>query len=215
MNRLAKLTLACGATALGALGLGTTASADNLLGLYAGVGVGESTVRSDNGFDPYYPDDSHPHHTAYKAIVGIRPIPFIGAEVEYLDFGHSSSADSYDDRHDYYGADNTADSHPKAGILYAVGYLPLPFVDIFVKGGVARLETNINTYDAYSCTPYGSGPGCDQVLIGREHAWQTKAAYGAGVQGHISHLNLRAEYERINSSFGDPDAFMVSATWTF
>ena len=45
------------------------AAADNLLGLYAGAGIGESTVRSDNGFDPYYPDDSHPHHTAWKRCV--------------------------------------------------------------------------------------------------------------------------------------------------
>ena len=41
----------------------TGASADNLLGFYAGAGVGESTVRSDYGFDPDYPTglSSAPH----------------------------------------------------------------------------------------------------------------------------------------------------------
>ena len=213
MNRVVKIVALLGAC-LGA----ATASADNLLGFYAGAGIGESTVRSDYGFDPAYPDNSHPHHTAWKAVIGIRPIPFVGAEAEYLDFGHNSSADVYGNRYGYYGYQNNDDSHPKAGILYAVGYLPLPFVDIFVKGGVARLETNVNTYGAIVCTngsngTYGSS--CGPLLLGRDHAWQTKAAYGAGVQGHILGLGLRAEYERINSSFGDPDAFMVSATWTF
>jgi hypothetical protein len=205
MNLVAKISLALGASVL----LAATASADNLLGLYAGAGVGESTVRSDNGFDPYYPDDSHPHHTAFKGIVGIRPIPFVGAEVEYLDFGHDSSADGYYDRH---GFVNNEDSHPKAGILYAVGYLPLPFVDVFVKGGVARLETNINTYGYATCN---DGSACGAYLIDRQHAWETKAAYGAGVQAHFLGLAVRGEYERVSSSFGDPDAFMVSATWTF
>jgi hypothetical protein len=212
MNRLAKLTLALGATALGTVALGTTASADNLLGLYAGAGIGESTVRSDNGFDPYYPDDSHPHHTAFKGIVGIRPIPFVGAEAEYIDFGHDSSADGYYDGH---GRANYEDSHPKAGVLSAVGYLPLPFVDVFVKGGVARLETNLNSYSGTVCTESTSGELCGEPVLSRQHAWETKAAYGAGVQAHFLSLGVRAEYERISSSFGDPDAFMVSATWTF
>jgi hypothetical protein len=201
--------------ALGALLLAATASADNLLGLYAGAGVGESTVRSDYGFDPSYPDDSHPHHTAWKALVGIRPIPFVGAEAEYLDFGHSSSADSYDNRFNYYGYQNNDDSHPKAGILYAVGYLPLPFVDVFVKGGVARLETNLNSYGPVTCANNFAGSSCQPELLGRDHAWQTKGAYGAGVQAHFLGLGVRAEYERISSGYGDPDAFMVSATWTF
>ena len=175
----------------------------NVVGFYAGAGIGESTVRSDYGFDPDYPDDSHPHHTAYKVLAGIRPIPFVGAEAEYIDFGHPSSSDGYFDHLN--GLDYNADSHPKAGVLSAVGYLPLPFIDVFAKAGVARLETNLNSY-----------ADSDPPILSRQHAWQTKAAYGGGAQAHFfGALAVRADYERINSSFGDPDAFLVSATWTF
>jgi hypothetical protein len=45
--------------------------------------------------------------------------------------------------------------------------------------------------------------------------YETKVAYGAGVQTHFLGLAVRAEYERISSTYGDPDAVMVSATWTF
>ena len=189
------------------------AAADNLLGLYAGAGIGESTVRSDNGFDPYYPDDSHPHHTAWKVVAGVRPIPFVGAEAEYIDFGHPSSADSYVDQNGAYGWQ--ADSHPKAGVLYGVGYLPLPFLDIFAKVGAARLETNLNTYSRGVCTDTVYGSGCGAPILSRQNASETKVAYVAGVQAHILGLAVRGEYERISSTFGDPDAFMVSATWTF
>jgi Outer membrane protein beta-barrel domain len=210
LNRVSKILvnlsvlIACAASA--------SASADNLLGLYVGAGAGESTVRSDHGFDPYYPGDSHPHHTAWELLAGIRPIPFVGAEAQYIDFGHPSSADSSSVvGSGYYG--RGADSHPKAGILSGVGYLPLPFVDVFAKVGMARLETNINTYGPGPCIGAVSGT-CGSVLS-RQNASETKVAYGAGVQAHFLGLAVRGEYERISSTFGDPDAFMVSATWTF
>jgi len=174
--------------------------------------VGESTVRSDYGFDPDYPTDSHPHHTAYQVLVGIRPIPFVGAEAEYIDFGHPTSADATTG--DFNTASFEADSHPKAGVLSAVGYLPLPFLDVFAKVGVARLETNLNSYTQGVCTEIDPGGTCGYVLT-RQNAWQTKIAYGAGIQGHFLGLAVRGEYQRINSSYGDPDAYLVSATWTF
>ena len=202
MHHRARFCLALSVASLG-LGLASSASADNLLGLYVGAGVGESTVRSDYGFDPDYPTDSHPHHTAWKAMAGIRPIPFVGAEAEYIDFGHPSSADNYSETSNF-----EADSHPKAGILSGVGYVPLPFVDLFAKLGVARLETNVNTYSEEDCGT------CVPVLT-RQKVWETKLAYGAGVQAHFLGLAVRGEYERISSSLGDPDAYMLSATWTF
>ena len=204
MKRFVQICVVMGIAALGAAPV--WASDWNVLGLYAGAGIGESTVRSDYGFDPDYPDDSHPHHTAYKVLAGIRPIPFVGAEAEYIDFGHPSglNANNFD-----------ADSHPKAGVLSAVGYLPLPFVDLFAKAGVARLETNLNSYADGVCTEGAPSYSCDEPALSRQHAWETKAAYGGGLQTHFLNLGVRVEYERINSSFGDPDAFMVSATWTF
>ena len=59
------------------------------------------------------------------------------------------------------------------------------------------------------------GSGCGAPILSRQNASETKVAYGAGVQAHFLGLAVRGEYERISSTFGDPDAFMVSATWTF
>jgi opacity protein-like surface antigen len=208
MKRIAKLLAQVGA--VGACVVSTSAGASDLLGLYVGAGIGESTVRSDYGFDPYYPTDSHPHHTAYKVMAGIRPIPFVGAEAEYIDFGHPGGSDLFSGSDDF-----SADSHPRAEVLSAVGYVPLPFLDVFAKVGVARLETNINTYVSGTCSAIDPGTRCGYPVAFRQTEHETKAAYGGGVQAHFLGLAVRGEYERISSTFGDPDAFTVSATWTF
>jgi hypothetical protein len=63
--------------ALTAIGLSTAALADNPLGAYVGAGVGASNVghSDDYGYYGGYHDDD----VAWKAIVGIRPVPFVGA----------------------------------------------------------------------------------------------------------------------------------------
>ena len=149
MKRLSGAVLAV-VTVVGSLA-SAAASADNLLGFYAGVGMGESTVRSDDGYGHgyggydyyhYYDDD---HHFGWKAILGIRPIPFLGAELEYIDFGHpGSDGYNYND-YRYYGPD----SHPRAIAAFGVGHipLPLPFLDIYAKAGAARLHTDVNGFD--------------------------------------------------------------------
>jgi hypothetical protein len=182
----------------------------NPLGLYFGGGVGESTIRSDDpayGLPAYYND----HQTAWKAIIGVRPITFVGAEVEYIDFGQPGHHDGYYDVN-YYGYD----SHPRAPVLFGIGYLPIPipFIDIYAKAGAARLKLTANDYVSAPCV---TGSACpDYVLLGRSDKTQTKFAYGGGVSSRLPlGFTVRAEYERISSPYGDPDAFTVSALWTF
>jgi opacity protein-like surface antigen len=186
-----------------------SASADNLLGFYAGAGIGESTVRSDNAYVPDYGYFEHDHHTAWKAIIGVRPLPFVGAELEYIDFGHPGGDNNYYNDYRYYGPD----SHPRAIAAFGVGHLPLPlpFLDIYGKAGAARLHTNVNGFDGSHCPPYAQciAPNASQSQ------WDTRFAYGAGIQSRFWGLSVRAEYERINSPYGDPDLLSVSATWTF
>lgn len=194
------------------------AFAQNALGFYVGAGVGGSTVRSDRFFDAYgYGYDglynSPDHHFAWKAIAGIRPVSLAGAEVEYIDFGHPGGDGSY---YDYY-ANYGPDSHPRALAAFGVGHLPLPvpFIDIFAKVGAARLHTNVNQFDGPNCV-YSNQAGCGQPVTSTAQShWDTRFAYGAGVQSTIWGLALRAEYERINSPYGDPDLLSVSALWTF
>ena len=44
--------------------------------------------------------------------------------------------------------------------------------------------------------------------------WSTNFAYGAGVQGKIGSLAIRAEYERIGGSSANPDLISLGVTWT-
>jgi hypothetical protein len=193
---------------LGACAASTAALADNPVGFYLGAGVGYSTIRSDDsayGLPGYFND----HQTAWKVIAGVRPISVVGAEFEYIDFGQPSnnfSANSINN--------NGFDSHPRAAALFAVGYLPLPipFFDIYGKAGVARLQTDVTTVEPVTC-PVNS-PNCPPIFS-RQNQTDNKFAYGVGVQSKAWGVSFRAEYERISSQFGDPDALTVSATWTF
>jgi opacity protein-like surface antigen len=210
-------TMLSAVVAVAACGASSAALAlDNPLGIYVGAGVGESTIRSDDsgyGEPGYYND----HQFAWKAVAGIRPLSFIGAEYEYIDFGQPGHHDYGNRGYDYgyYGSD----SHPRAQVLYGVGYLPIPvpFLDIFVKAGAARLKTSLNDFESTGCTTTTAG-GCEPsfALSGHHSVTETRFAYGAGVQTKLPlGFTVRAEYERISSEYGDPDALMVSAVWKF
>jgi hypothetical protein len=212
MNRLSAALSA--ALAVGAVGVSTQALADNPLGAYIGAGVGVSNVGSDNSYDYGYYGGYHDHDAAWKVIAGIRPLPFVGGEIEYIDFGSGNGDNGYYGNSYFYA---NASSHPKATVLYGLGYLPvpLPFLDVYGKLGVARLQSNITTYaypTGYCAPPYSA---CSAPSLYRTDQTDTKFAYGAGVQAKFQDFAFRAEYERINSQFGDPAAFTVSATWTF
>src|ERR1700722_8027468 len=62
----------------------------NPLGLYVGAGVGRATINEtqfDDFSDSFHHDDGQP--LGWNAVIGVRPIPFLGAEAEYIDFGNS------------------------------------------------------------------------------------------------------------------------------
>jgi hypothetical protein len=184
------------------------AFADNAAGFYLGAGVGESDLRAagyGNGYTDYY--GYHDRQTAWKLIAGVRPIAPLGVELEYLDFGSANRNPDY-----YYGGNyfNGYASDAKAGVLFGVGYLPLPlpFLDVYGKAGLARLESHVTTY-------YDQCGTCVTPTSYRSNDWTTNFAYGVGVQTKFLGLSVRAEYERISASGGDPDALTVSATWTF
>jgi hypothetical protein len=213
---MSKLSAAVWGLAAGACAASAPACAENILGFYVGGGVGESTVRSDNtylpggfgyGFDGFSHDSTH--HFAWKAIAGIRPISIVGAELEYIDFGHPGSDGGY------YSYNYGPDTHPRAIAAFGVGHLPLPipFLDIFGKAGAARLHTNVNGFDGSTCGLNQIYPQCGSITS--QGTWDTRFAYGAGVQSTVWGLAVRAEYERINSPYGDPDLFSVGATWSF
>ncbi len=209
MNRII-LRVALAMTAVGALGSSTAVLAANPLGAYIGAGVGVSNVGSDNYYNYGY-NGNYGNEVAWKAMVGIRPIAFVGAELEYLDFGSSNGQNGCYGYGCGYGSYyySTPSSHPKATVLYGVGYLPLPFLDVYGKLGVARLQINQTAY--YSVCQPPAAYGCSYQL----DQWNDKFAYGVGVQTHFRDFAFRAEYEGISSQYGNPAAFTVGFTWEF
>src|SRR6267154_288167 len=197
-----------------------SACAADALGFYMGAGVGQSRVRNDIKLSAFGAPLSGGFSTTgtktgWKAILGVRPLSIIGAEAEYLDFGSASGSVSIPATALSGGLNATASSHPKAPALFAMGYLPipLPYLDIFAKAGVAELKSSVNANAQATCP---IGLNCIQVIIPPYSASSsdTRFAYGAGVQVKLASLAVRAEDERIHSSSGDPDLLSLALTWS-
>jgi hypothetical protein len=212
MDRISSNLL--GLISVAALGASTAALADNPLGFYIGAGVGESQIDNNNNYyNPYgYGGGFRDHDAAWKVIAGLRPISIVGAELEYIDFGNAGGNNGYFNGYYDYGVS----AHPKATVLYGLGYLPipLPFLDVYGKLGVAHLQTN-NSYYSNVCPLPAANGSASCITESRFDQQDTKFAYGAGVQAKFQDFAFRGEYERISSTYGDPNAFMVSVTWTF
>ena len=180
-----------------------SASAADLLGLYVGAGVGKSEVRLDRTLaNTAY--DFNEHHVGWEAMVGIRPLPFLGGEIEYLDFGNPA--------HDTIVASSHVDTRAEAvfGTLYAP--IPAPFFDLYGKLGVAHVKNDAHS-EYYGPLPVGfGGAGCCTTSAKRTN---TGFAYGAGMQFKFAAAAVRAQYEHFSTSVGDPSMLSVGVTWTF
>jgi len=134
-------------------------------GIYLGLSAGsvKASVTKDTARN--LSDDFDGKDVAYKVIVGIRPLDWLGAEVSYVDLGKVDSGPL------------AADSTGLSG--YAVGFASVgPVVDLFAKGGLVNWKSKITS---------GSSK-----LFSRDG---TDLAYGAGVIVHVLSLSVRAEYE--------------------
>jgi hypothetical protein len=132
-----------------------------------------------------------------------------GAEIEYIDFGHLIESPSGFGH--AYSVDVRAKATAAFGVLYAP--IPVPLFDLYGKAGVARLQTTGSSTGTVGCFP----PMACPVVLGQFHRDQTstRLAYGAGAQVTLGRFAIRAEYERINASEGDPDLLSVGITLSF
>jgi outer membrane protein with beta-barrel domain len=206
MNRISGALLSM--IAAGALGVSSSVLADNPLGVYIGAGAGVSNIGNNNYPYNYGYNGNFGNNLVWKVMAGIRPISIVGAELEYIDFGSNNGHDGYYGNYYFYGPN----SHPKATVAYGVGYLPLPFLDVYGKLGVARLQTDITSF---SFPPGYQNCSTCAPIPNRIDQSDNKFAYGVGVQTHFQDFAFRAEYEGINSQYGNPAAFTVGFTWTF
>jgi opacity protein-like surface antigen len=193
------------------------ALADDLLGLYIGAAIGHSQVRNEFAFSgDAIPISVNESATGWKLMAGIRPLSFIGAELAYIDFGSANGGFTFPAAPQQGGLNATTRSHPKAAALFAVGYLPipLPYLDVFAKVGVAQLKSDLSATGQATCPV--SLP-CLPILVFPYSAngTSTHVAYGAGAQLKFTRLAIRAEYERISASSGDVDMLSLGLTFGF
>jgi hypothetical protein len=198
------------------------ASADNgLLGLYVGAGAGAATVHQFSG-GIAGPLGFASSRVGWKLMAGIRPLSWLGAEAEFIDFGSAHVGPSTQNGgglaayNQFYGADANA----RAGALFAVGYLPLriSWMDIFGKIGVASLRVadhyagnfpNVYLNCQVTCAAVGQ-------ISTSESSDSTGLAYAGGVQFHFQQMSIRLEYEGMNSKITDnPTLASLGLTWSF
>jgi opacity protein-like surface antigen len=201
------------------LGFAPVITADPL-GFYIGAGVGHSQVRTDLDFGDFgAPGFSGPYSingsaTGWKLMAGIRPLSILGAEVAYIDFSSVDGAASITATPAHGGLNVTATSHPKAAALFAVGYLPipLPYLDVFAKAGVAQLKSDVGATGQATCPV---NLPCLPVYVPPYSAsgTSTHPVYGTGAQLKFKGFAVRAEFERISAGSGNVDLLSLGVTF--
>jgi len=198
---------AAGITALMAATLMSSAGAANtnpdLLGLYVGAGAGVGQVDiSGKGSSA---SNFNANHAAFKLIVGIRPIPVLGAELEYLDFGHPSSTVNY----------GPANATLKGAAVFGVAYLPGSLLDLYAKAGLARLHSTLTAQTENQTADLCGEPGICGPDLFQVNRTDTHFAAGIGGLGHIGALGVRVEYEYFSLANANPSLVSLGLTWSF
>jgi len=168
------------------------ARADDLIGVYIGAGIGESRLEAT------VPDfgGTIQNHFSYEAVMGVRPISLLGAELQYVNLGQpSTSEDSYD----------PIGVKMQGAAAYGLLYLPLvPIVDIYLKAGLSRLQSTVSNGFA----PFGP------AAFAFDRA-NTSATGGLGVQYKFGSVAMRGDYAFFNAAGGHQNVFTAGFTWTF
>jgi opacity protein-like surface antigen len=199
---------------LAALVTATSAAASgDPLGFYIGAAGGRSDIRVT---EPVSELGRDAHPTGWTIFAGLRPLSFIGAELEYIDFGHSTAQSFEAGLPDLGPFSESLEWHQRATALFANLYAPIPSsrFDIYAKAGAAHLETTGNASISPSC---GFILRCPTPSPSTIHISDTdiRFAYGAGAQLKVSAVAIRVEYQRIAASVRDPDLLSVGLSFMF
>jgi|HubBroStandDraft_6_1064221.scaffolds.fasta_scaffold714962_1 hypothetical protein len=165
---------------LAALTFGVSAAhADNGM-LYVGAGLTNDNLRDIAA------TNSNLNSTGWKVWAGFRPISPFAVEADYIDLGSQSLSSTS------FASDISTHLSYKAFAAYGVGYLPVPvpYVDVFAKLGVARWTSSGSS--AISSGGVGGSGLFSLSDNGTQFAW------GVGGQVHIGNFGGRLEYENFS-----------------
>jgi hypothetical protein len=183
----------------------SAAHADGLLGFYVGGAVGQSSIGADQSglvTSSQSLGGYSAKHGAWAARVGIRPISLLGVEAEYADLGNPSLT---------IGNLARVDMDMKSTGAYALLFLPIPVIDIYVKGGIANVRSRA-TLTALSCTPT---PGCVVPAPVSASQSDSSGSYGGGLQLKLGSIALRGEYLRYSAAGTNPWVSNLGVSWSF
>jgi Outer membrane protein beta-barrel domain len=149
-----------------ALAAGAAQADDELF--YLGAGVSSNKISDVTAIN------ADLNTTSWKAYAGVRPINEFAVEADYLDLGSKTINTSQ----------SSTNLNYKAFAGYAVGFVPIPvpYLDVFGKVGLARWSSGGST----------NSPGASLFSLsdnGTEFAW------GVGAQAHLDRFGARLEYE--------------------
>ncbi len=178
----------------------SAAQAADPLGLYVGGAVGTGQVAASLPYTSVAiptATEFKNSGTAFELLLGLHPVPVLGAEVQYVDLGNpSGNIDGY-----------SLNASVKGESAFGVVYLPIPVIDVYAKAGVARLQTT-----ASGSFPTGGAPASVPLQLSRT---TSEFAMGGGAQYHFGAWAIRAEYERFSAAGANPSLAVVGFTWTF
>jgi opacity protein-like surface antigen len=216
-----RCTLALIALAVCPLGAPGAAHAADPLGFYIGGAYGQAHIRAQlegltlSGSSVTGSFDAN--HSAYQAMLGIKPLPFLGAELTYVDFGQSSVGNP-----SFFNPlplpptpyPTAVQVSQKGEAAYALLYLPVPIINVYVKAGMSRMTTDMSA--TYKLPGVGgcqtNNPSCGIAVVGRSRT-DTSFAYGAGVQWKLGDWAVRGEYERFSAAGANPSLFAIGMTY--
>jgi opacity protein-like surface antigen len=199
------------------------ARADDLLGFYVGGAFGQSHVRAQldglnapatgtlaslGGFDGT--------ESAFQGMLGIRALSFLGAEVTYMDFGQHSIRGPGQPVPGLSGSAITAEQVSQKGeAAFAMFYLPVPVIDVYVKAGVSRITTDMRATANLAINCAGGTITCN-VINGSRSSNDVGFAFGAGLQWKLGQWAVRGEYERFDAAGANPSLLTIGMTyWIF
>jgi outer membrane protein with beta-barrel domain len=153
-----------------ALAAASSARADDDF-VFLGAGIARNSIKDITA------TNSDLNSTSWKAFAGLRPINLFAVEADYIDLGSQTSS--------FLG--NTVHLQYEAFAGYAVGFVPLPvpYLDVFGKIGLARWSSS----GSNASVPNGFFSLSEN---GTEFAW------GIGTQVHFGSVGARLEYESFN-----------------
>jgi len=210
------------------IGMPQAHAATNLFNVYVGAAYAHSNLRAkDSNPTPFGGTGPlsafNRSDSGYQFSLGVRGLELLGAEVDYFDLG-SGSVSNPGVSNPYGLAGNSlgtvlgtvsgATLSQKGEAAFAMLYLPVPIVDVYLKVGIDRITSDLGArFTPLIFCPVGSCPVPTERMA--LHATTTGLAFGAGAQWQFGNWGVRAEYERFTALGEHPDLISLGVIWTF